>query len=163
MLRKTIRNASIAMILGTTMMSTSASAKEADFGFIYTACGLGGMIGSIVDNKTASQVMAVITNITFDLGTTASISYYSSVDTCYNTKATTAAFIYQSYENLEKEIAMGEGDYFDALAALAADDQESVEQYKADLRKQFALIVADDSYTQLSRYEKVENLFGVAI
>jgi hypothetical protein len=165
MIKTTKRNILIASALAVTMVSGAAVAeeKEFDFGKIYVECGLGGMIGSAVEHKTTSQVLAVVTNVTWDLGTTASTSYFTSEDTCYNQKARTAAFINQSYENLEKEIASGQGEYFDALANLARDEQQSISDYQANLRNKFALIVADDSYTQLSRYEKVQKLYEVAI
>ena len=152
-----------ASILGAALISGNANASKAfDFQKIYVGCGLGGLIGSAVDNKTGSQVLAIITNITFDLGTTASISYYSSEDTCYNNKAVTVAFINQSYEILEKEIAMGKGEYFDALTTLAVGQDGNSDEYQAKVRQQFAEVVADDSYLQLSRVEKVEKLFNIA-
>ena len=155
----------MAPVLAVAMASGAALAeeKEMDFAKIYVECGLGGIFGSAVDHKTTSQVMAISTNVTWDLGTTASTSYFSSEDTCYNQKARTAAFINQSYENLEKEIASGQGEYFDALARLAREDGESISDYQTSLRSQFASIVADDSYPQLSRYEKVQKLYEAAI
>ena len=160
---KTMKAMAVASILGAALISGNANAAKAfDFQKIYVGCGLGGMIGSAVDNKTGSQVLAIITNITFDLGTTASISYYSSEDTCYNNKALTVAFINQSYETLEKEIAMGKGEYFDALTALAVGQDGNADEYQAKVRQQFAEVVAAESYLQLSRVEKVEKLFYIA-
>ena len=153
-----------ACILGAAMISGNANAaKEFDIQKIYVGCGLGGMVGSAIDNQTGSQILAVSTNITWDLGTTASISYYSSDDTCYNNKAVTVAFIYQSYEQLEKEIAMGKGKYFDALTTLAMGEEGNSDEYQAKVRKQFGAVVADDSYLQLTRLEKVEKLIYIAI
>ena len=165
---KTMKAMAVASILGAALISGNANAenpldkKPFDFQKIYVGCGLGGLIGSAVDNKTGSQVLAIITNITFDLGTTASISYYSSEDTCYNNKALTVAFINQSYETLEKEIAMGKGEYFDALTALAVGQDGNADEYQAKVRQQFAEVVAAESYLQLSRVEKVEKLFYIA-
>ena len=165
MLIKKIKTTLAASVLGAMIISGNANAEDKpfDFGKIYIGCGLGGIIGGAVDDKTVSQVLAISTNITWDLGTTASISYYSSEDTCANYKAVTAAFIHQSYEKLEKEIAMGKGEYFDTLAALAVGEEGDADQYQAELRKQFAEVVADESYLQLSRYEKVEKLYSIAI
>ena len=161
---RTIKAMAVACILSAALVSGNASAvKEFDIKKIYVGCGLGGLIGSAVDNQTGSQVLAISTNITFDLGTTASISYYSSEDTCYNNKAVTVAFIHQSYENLEKEIAMGKGKYFDALTTLAMGHEGNSDEYQAKVRQQFAEVVADESYLQLSRLEKVEKLFYIAI
>ncbi len=155
-LKSTLLAASVAL-----MLSPSAASADADFGAIYTQCGLGGIVGSAVSNKSASQVIAIVTNITWDLGTTASTSYFSSQNTCMNKKVAIAAFINQSYEKLEKEIASGEGEYLDALANLATD-QEKTTEYKVDVRTKFAKVVASVEYTSLSRYEKVERLFDIA-
>ena len=164
MKNQTMKAMAVASILGTALISGNANAeKEFDFQKVYVGCGLGGMIGSAIDNETASQVLAISTNITFDLGTTANISYYSSDDTCYNNKAVTVAFINQSYEKLEKEIAMGNGKYFDALTALAVGQEGNSDEYQAKVRQQFSEVVADESYLQLSRVEKVEKLFYIAI
>lgn len=164
MIIRTMKAMAVTCIVGAALVCGNASAaKEFDIQKIYVGCGLGGMIGSAVDNQTGSQILAISTNITFDLGTTASISYYSSDDTCYNNKAVTVAFINQSYEKLEKEIAMGKGKYFDALATLAIGQEGSSDEYRAKVRQQFAEVVADASYLQLTRLEKVEKLFYIAI
>ncbi len=139
-------------------------AKQADFGKIYTECGLGGIIGSTASDKNIGNVLAIITNVTWDLGTTASTSYFSSDGTCANKRAKVAAFINESYEKLEKEIANGDGKYFDTLATLATSDTKLDKQsYKASLREKFAKIVASKEYTKLSRYQKVEKLYNIAL
>ena len=161
---KTMKAMAVASVLGAALISGNANAaKEFDIKTIYVGCGLGGLVGSAVDNQTGSQVLAISTNITFDLGTTASISYYFSEDTCYNKKAVTVAFINQSYEKLEKEIAMGKGKYFDALTSLAIGQEGNSDEYQATVRQQFAEVVAHETYLDLSRMEKVEKLFNIAI
>ena len=142
----------------------AAQAKEADFGKIYTECGLGGIIGSTVKDKNTANILAVVTNITWDLGTTASTSYFSSDNTCANKRAETAAFIQKSYEKLEKEISIGDGKYFDALAQIATKGTNiSKEKYKSELRKKFAQIISDPQYEKMSRYQKVEKLYNIAL
>ena len=142
----------------------TAQAKEADFGKIYTECGLGGIIGSTVKDKQTANILAVVTNITWDLGTTASTSYFSSENTCANKRAETAALIQKSYEKLEKEIAIGDGKYFDALAKIATKGTDvSMEKYKSELRKKFAQMVNDPQYEKMSRYQKVEKLYNLAL
>ncbi|MGD2171212.1 MAG: DUF3015 family protein [Gammaproteobacteria bacterium] len=161
---KTMKAMAVASILGASLVSGNANAaKEFDFQKIYVGCGLGGMIGAGVEDQAWSRGLAISTNITWDLGTTASISYYSSDDTCYNNKAVTVAFINQSFEQLEKEIAMGKGKYFDALTTLAMGPEGNSDEYQAKVRAQFADVVADESYLQLSRLEKVEKLYYIAI
>ena len=40
------------------------------------------MLGAAIENKSAGQILAIISNITWDLGTTAISSQLSSPDTC---------------------------------------------------------------------------------
>lgn len=144
-------------------MTTSVSAETKDFGQIYTECGLGGIFGSAVNDRETSKIIAVVTNVTWDLGTTASTSAYSSDNACANKKVRVANFINQSYEKLEKELAQGEGKYLDALASLALEGEGSHRAYTSDLRTKFAAVVADEGYSKLSRFEKVEKLYSIAL
>lgn len=143
------------------MISASASAADRDFGQIYTECGLGGIIGSSINDRETSKIVAVVTNVTWDLGTTASTS--ASTDACSNKKVRVANFINQSFEKLEKELAQGEGKYLDALATLALEGQGSSSEYNAKLRSEFSAVVAEEGYNKLSRLEKVEKLYSIAL
>lgn len=145
------------------LMATSASAETKDFGQIYTECGLGGIFGSAANDRETSKIIAVVTNVTWDLGTTASTSAYSSDNTCANNKVRVANFINQSFEKLEKELAQGEGKYLDALAALALEGKGSNVEYALNLRSEFAAVVAEEGYSKLSRFEKVEKLYSIAL
>jgi len=153
----------IAVSASLLLVPSTSLADGKEFGKIYTECGLGGMFGSAIDDRTASQIVAIVTNITWDLGTTASSSHFTSEDTCVNKKAQVASFINQSYEKLEKEIASGEGEYLDALASLATDGTTSTAKYTSNLRANFAKVVASKEYTALSRYEKAKRLYEIAI
>lgn len=159
MIQKTLFAATAAALL----VPSAATAKDVDFGKIYTECGLGGMIGHYIDDKDTSYILAITTNVVWDLGTTASTSYSTSDNTCMNKKAKVAAFINQSYETLEKEIAQGEGKYLDTLAVLSVEDETSKVAYTEKLRGAFSQIVADEAYPTMSRYEKVEKLYNIAI
>lgn len=155
------KNSLLVGALALSMIPGVSQAEDIDFAKIYVDCGLGGIVGSAFgkDEKTVSKVIAISTNITWDLGTTASTSYFSSQDTCMNDKAHIAAYINQSYEKIEQELASGEGNYLDALAKMAKSDSESVSEYNAQLRANYAKVIADDSFESMSRYQKVEKLF----
>lgn len=75
-------------------------------------CGIGSMV--FPDNGTASA----ISNVIWDLGTTAVTSNVSSQDSCGSTKAKTAMFIEATLPMLEQDIAMGEGEYLNAMLEL---------------------------------------------
>lgn len=142
---------------------TSNASEEVTFHKIYTECGLGGLIGGDMKNRETGRVVAVSTNITWDLGTTASTSAFTNDDTCYNKRSRIASFLNQSYEKLEKELAQGEGKYLDALTSLALEGDASKAEYVANLRSQFAKVVSDEGYSKLARYEKVEKLYAITL
>jgi len=145
------------------LLVPSLSSADSDFGKIYVECGLGGIIASAVNDKTANPLIAVVTNVTWDLGTTASTSHFSSKNTCANQRTVVASFINQSFEKLEKEIASGEGEYLDALASLVTEGKTSTSEYTSKLREDFAKVVASEEYTTLTHYEKAKKLYEIAI
>ena len=79
---------SLAAVLGSALLTAPVQAR--DFADIYTECGLGAMIAP--NNGT----VAAVTNVTWDLGTTAVSSNVSSEDSCSGGKKKTAAYIFQA-------------------------------------------------------------------
>lgn len=125
-----------------------ASARE--FADIYTECGLGAMIAP---NNGA---VAAVTNVTWDLGTTAVSSNVSSADTCQGGKKKTAAFIYEQFAQIEKDLARGQGQHLAALMNIAGCEVGS----EQTLRAGFADSVAQPGYAAQSRFERAEALFN---
>ncbi|OAD23790.1 conserved hypothetical protein, secreted [Candidatus Thiomargarita nelsonii] len=138
-----------------TLLAFSQSSMAREFADIYTDCGLGAMIAP------TNSAVAAVTNVTFDLGTTAISSNLSSPDTCNGGQEKVASFIYNAYEPLEKDLASGSGTYLDSLMLLAGytQDQEKLEV----LRNGFAKIVANPSYVDQNRFEKAKALYDLVI
>ncbi len=134
-------------------LTQTASARE--FADIYIDCGLGAVIAP------RTPIVAAITNVTWDLGTTAVSSNISSPETCSGGQARMAAFVHDAYESLEVELAAGEGKYLDSLTALAGVEQEEKTAFVKDIRKQFAHSVAAADYTQQTLFTKAENLYNI--
>lgn len=136
------------------MLSTAQDSQAREFAEIYTQCGLGAMIAP------KHEAVAAVTNVTWDLGTTAISSNISSEESCVGGKAKVAAFINDSYENIEKDLAMGNGEYLDTLVSLAKDKSESKDEFIASLRDNFSSIVASNDYNELTTYQKSEKLYN---
>ena len=128
------------------VLAPQAQARE--FADIYSECGLGSMIAP------SNATVAIITNVTWDLGTTAVSTNISSPESCQGGKAKTAAFINKSYESLENEIASGEGSYVDTLASMSTKEL-------SDIRTEFAELVSSADYAKMSKIEKVEKLYNI--
>ena len=139
---------SIIAIAMTTIFVPQAQAGDRSFGDIYKECGLGGMI------FTDTPVAAAVSNIIWDLGTTAVSSNISSDENCEGGKAKVAAFISKSYDDLELEIASGEGKYVDTLATMTNKDI-------SEIRAEFTELVASNEYSELSQTKKVEKLYNI--
>ena len=144
---------SVVVVLALLVFSLPAQARE--FAAIYVDCGLGAMIAP---NHPG---VAAVTNVTWDSGTTAISSNTSSPDSCSGGKAKMAAFIYDSYEALEKELASGNGSYIDMLTVLAGYDFQANQELIEVLRDDFTRLVADPGYTDQSRFDQAEALYNL--
>jgi len=151
----------LATSLVSLMTFSSASQAERSFGEIYTDCGLGALIAQGLDNESTADVIAIISNVTWDLGTTAISSNLTSEGSCARGDAKTAAFIFKSYAQLEKELALGNGRYLDALTEIAQIAPENKQKFAKTIRAEFARQAASTSYEFLSRKEKAELLYSI--
>lgn len=134
-------------------LTQTATARE--FADIYVDCGLGAIIAP------RTPVVAAVTNVTWDLGTTAILSNISSPETCSGGQARMAAFIYNAYDSLEADLATGEGQYLDSLTALAGVKQKEKTTFVEGVRQRFANSVAATDYTEQTRFTKAENLYNI--
>ena len=126
-----------------------------EFAEIYTDCGIGGMIAP------RSDAVAAVTNVTWDLGTTAISSNISSPDSCSGGQAEKAAFIHDSYDALELDLASGHGTYLDALAALAGHEGQAQQRFITAVRAGFAKLVAAPDYHEQNRFAKATALYNL--
>ncbi len=128
------------------MMAPQAQAR--DLGAIFQECGIGAAI--FKDNGTA----AALSNIIWDLGTTATSSDISSPESCKGGNAQVAMLIGKSYDKLETEIAEGKGEYVSTLAKLSG---KSV----SEIRTKFSSVVASSEYAKMTKMEKAQKLFEI--
>jgi hypothetical protein len=109
----------------------------------------------------SDPLIATITNVTWDSGTTAVSSNALSPDTCKGRKVKTAMFIHESFDQLEMQLASGQGSYLDSLITLAGVNSEKAAGFSQKLRSDFAKVVAQPQYAQLSKAEKAAALYGL--
>ncbi|MDQ6980093.1 MAG: DUF3015 family protein [Ghiorsea sp.] len=132
------------------------SASAIDFKHAYTQCGLGGIIGNAAGDD--SGIVAIITNVTFDLGTTAVIS--AATDGCSGKSGKMASLVNDAYVPLEQDIAQGQGEYLDAMLATAGCDTAD-KATVANVRQDFAAEVVAPGYASKTQFEKSEAMFNV--
>lgn len=145
-------------LLGLSLAVSAQASSERSFGQIYTQCGIGGLLTSPVPSPV-KEPLAVISNIVWDLGTTAITSNISSDGTCAGKPEKVAAFISNSYENLEKELAQGEGQYLDTLVSMTKPADTTKEAFVASIRSEFSQVVASNA----SDFQKREALYNIVM
>jgi hypothetical protein len=129
------------------------AASNREFADIYTECGLGSLIAP------RNPIVAAVTNVTWDLGTTAISSNISSPDTCKGTKAKLAAYIHNSYDAVAADLSTGGGTHLNALLALSGKNESFVPALRAGL----AALAADPGYAKQTKFEKADALYSLLL
>ncbi len=114
----------------------------------YPDCGIG---AALFENDTG----ATISNVIWDLGSTALTSATASPETCEGFNPDVASFIEKSYDRLVEETAQGQGDHLNTLMSIVNVSMDKKEQVIANLRAHMANIVASQSYFEADKVEKI--------
>jgi hypothetical protein len=103
--------------------------------------------------------VAAVTNVTWDLGSTAVSSNVSSADTCQGGKKKVASLIHNAYPQVTADIAKGQGANLDALASAAQCGDAAGAKFKMQVRADFGQWAAGSMGK--SQQEKNEGLYGI--
>lgn len=137
-------------VIGSLALVQTAQARE--FADIYTECGLGAIIAP---NNGA---VAAITNVTWDLGTTAISSDISSPDSCNGGSVEVASFILNSQDQIELDLAKGEGQYLQALVGMY--DCQSSSELKGAFRSSLSELNGDVAYQSADKVSKADMMYS---
>lgn len=146
-------NKKLIMTAAAVLLSLGGAAQAREFADIYTECGLGAMIAP---NNGA---VAAVTNVTWDLGTTAISSNISSADSCQGGKKKVAALLVNSHAQVEADLAKGEGQHLAALSVAAGCSANNQAMFKAAMRRELAELAAKPGYAQQARMVKAADLY----
>lgn len=119
----------------------------------WTDCGLGAMIFD--ETKWA----AVISNIIWDYGLTATTSAVSSRHTCEGKHVATAMFINETYDNVAAETAAGDGSHIAAMLNIRGCNSAAQQDILASIRTNFASNVSSAGYADKSTTEKAQDYY----
>ena len=148
MFKKTLALVAISAALA---VSAPAQAKQLSLEHIYTQCGIGGLVFGRINN-----VLAIISNVTWDLGTTAVVSGTLSPNACGGVIVARAVFIKENFPSIEKDLASGRGEHLTALNGLMACSAASTH-----LRKDYANYTLTSSYKEGNASANSEALFQI--
>ncbi|MEJ2763819.1 DUF3015 family protein [Photobacterium sp. MCCC 1A19761] len=123
----------------------------------WTDCGIGAMIFEDI------APAAAISNVIWDLGTTAVTSAGLSVNTCAGANVKTAMFIQQSYNNIIEETAIGNGEHITAMLDLLEVTPAARADVIAAVRADMAGIVSQPNYANATTAEKAELYYNALI
>lgn len=113
-------------------------------------CGIGAMI------FPRTQVGAVISNVIWDLGTTAVTSAISSKQTCAGSNVVAARFINQTYTSLEQQTAIGKGSHLSAMLDIYGCDTVAQQQIINSIRVEFGQDVGAADYENKTLQQKAQ-------
>lgn len=152
-MKKIVALVSSLVLMGAVASTTHAQDKAAPKNF-FADCGIGGAIFK-------NDIGAVLSNIVWDFGLTATTSGLSSPETCEGEDVAAATFIHQTYANLVEETAVGEGRHISALLDIYKCDANTRTSITSDVRSAFAQSLSADSYVALSDLNKSEQYFNI--
>jgi hypothetical protein len=149
-MKTTIKAISITLALASFAVISSTQAK-ADVN-PWQDCGIGSMI--FPDNGTASA----ISNVIWDLGTTAVTSATASEDSCSSSRVKTAQFIQETYQQLEEDLVKGDGEHLSAMTELMSCSVQET----AAIRDSLATSLATNDFADATQSDKAQLLFNNA-
>lgn len=138
-------------VAASALMPVAAQAEGSKKLNPWQDCGIGAMI---FPNNGAA---AAISNIIWDLGTTAVSTNVSSQESCASEKAQTAMFIKATMPSLEQEVAIGEGEYVTAMLELRGCEVASHGEIIKAVRQDFATQENDNAETLYNVLEERVN------
>ena len=145
----------IFIYLSLSIISLTSIAQSQEAINPWKHCGIGAMVWG------EKETGAIISNVLWDLGTTAVSSKVSSADTCESAPAQTAMFINESYDNLAEETASGSGDHLTAMMDLMQCQTNAQPEFIQAVRADFAKSLSKSETASMTRTEKAEQYFYI--
>ncbi len=136
-----------------------AFSSVAVFANPWVECGIGGAVATLFPSKSAKTVVAVVSNIIWDLGTTATSSAVSSPDLCANKSTAAAKLINDTYETLVAETANGNGQNLSALLDIVEVKAENRTAFIEELRGELHKNLISTEYLNKTKIEKAQSYY----
>jgi hypothetical protein len=121
----------------------------------YADCGIGAAL------FTETKWAAVISNVIWDLGTTAIISATASPQTCSGKKLAAALFINHTYDKLAEETASGQGEHLTTVLNIFECDNVHHANAVRKIRSEMGNAVAIPGYIDQSHLDKAANFYSI--
>jgi len=152
---KLFRGVVVFFLLAIAPMLSFAQEKPKKNLNIWVDCGLGAMIFD------ETGWAAVISNVIWDYGITATTSHQSSPDQCGSKNAKTAMYIGATYANLVEETAKGDGKHLHAMLDIMGCDSPSHGSIIASFRSEFSHYLRNPDYAAKALVVKAEDYYNI--
>ena len=126
---------------------------------IYQDCGIGALVFGGLESDIG-KIAAVISNITWDLGTTATSSAVTSPATCRGADATAAVYIQQNLKVVQEDIARGSGEHLAAVWTIYGCSPQLRSSLTRDVREAAGPVFSDRGYHMLPIAGQAEALWS---
>ncbi|MGB0866089.1 MAG: DUF3015 family protein [Granulosicoccaceae bacterium] len=156
-MRKLTSLLAAAALVAAIPMTGQADGHQRTFADVYADCGIGAMLFS--GNSDNDRILAIISNVTWDLGTTAHSSNMSSAENCKSGGATAALFILENLPQIEGDIAKGEGEHL-AAAVHTFGCESQLDSLTVELREQTKLAIDNGSYATMDAQDKSAQIYN---
>ncbi len=159
---KSIKSVLTAFVVALTVISTTAMAEMGNKPVgsgpnPFTDCG----IGAALFSDPSMAWAAVISNITWDAGTTAMVSATASPETCQSREVVAAKFIHETYDNVIEETANGQGAHLSAMLEVFDCQADSHAEIIQSVRSQIGENVQTEDYLSMSQLDKSKGYYEV--
>lgn len=144
----------------TTVIATSASLASAETGKAgsgpnpFSDCGIGAAL------FPSTTWAAVISNVIWDIGTTAVTSATASPETCNGKTVQAAQFIIDNYDNLAEETAKGSGEHLTAMLNVLECRADTHGAIISSVRADMADSVAQPAYNEQNLVDKASAYYN---
>ena len=144
-----MKKLTLCALVASTLMAGNVAAEDKPYVNPWKHCGIGAMIFN--DNGAA----AAISNIIWDLGTTAVSSKVSSVESCEGKEVKTAQFIQDNFKKVLEETSQGSGEHLTAMLNMLEVEGEQHQAMVKEIRSEVAKQVVAKQATPESYYNAV--------
>lgn len=146
-MKKSIISLAAILTLSTININTAQANQKLN---PWTECGIGAMIFPSV------PAGAVISNVIWDLGTTAVTSNLISPETCEGGEVHVVQFMKQTHKAIEEETAIGEGEHLTTVLNMLGCDSKSHKNIIQNVRNDYSKVI--DSTEESNRAETLYNV-----
>jgi hypothetical protein len=125
----------------------------------WTDCGVGALVFGGIKGD-AGKILAAVSNITWDLGTTGTSSATSSPSTCRGAETTAAIYIQQNLKVVQRDLAMGGGEHLAAVWSIYGCDAAATDALNAAARRTSQPMLVERSYYSLDTASQAEAVWS---